>query len=56
MNNKLFLTLAIFTMALLSSCEAIANIFQAGMYVGIFIVIAIIAVIIWLLRFFKRRT
>ncbi|MFD2161397.1 hypothetical protein ACFSJU_03280 [Paradesertivirga mongoliensis] len=56
MKNTLILTLAAFTVTLLSGCEAIADIFQAGIYVGIFIVVAIIAVIIWILRFFRRRT
>jgi hypothetical protein len=56
MKNKLNLSLAILTITLLSSCEAIGDIFQAGMYVGVFIVIAIVAVIIWILRFFRRRT
>jgi len=54
--KKLNITLAILTVSLLSGCEAIGDIFQAGMYVGVFIVIAIVAVIIWILRFFKRRT
>ena len=40
----------LFTIALLfSSCSAIEGIFKAGMGVGIFIVIAIIAVIIYII-------
>ncbi|HEX8377513.1 MAG TPA: hypothetical protein VF602_06810 [Pedobacter sp.] len=56
MNNRIFLTLAIFTVTLLTSCEAIGDIFQAGMYVGVFIVIALVAVLVWVLRFFRRRS
>jgi hypothetical protein len=54
--KKLNITLAILAAFLLSGCEAIGDIFQAGMYVGVFVVVAIIAVVIWILRFFKRRT
>lgn len=32
----------------LSSCEAIAGIFKAGMGVGIFIVIAIVAIVVFI--------
>jgi len=35
---------------MLSSCELIGDIFQAGMYVGIFIVIAVIVLIVWIVR------
>ncbi|WP_264538273.1 hypothetical protein [Flavobacterium sp. N1736] len=38
-----------------TSCEVIGDIFQAGMGVGIFIVIFVIAIIIWIFtRFFKK--
>ncbi|MGK4567873.1 hypothetical protein [Flavobacterium sp. 3HN19-14] len=39
---------------LFSSCEVIGDIFKAGMGVGIFIVIAIIAVIIFIISRFKK--
>ena len=38
----------------LSSCELIGDIFQAGMAVGIFVVIAIVALLIWLISRFRR--
>ena len=38
----------------LSSCEAIGDIFQAGMWVGIIIVVAIIGLIIWLVSRFRK--
>jgi hypothetical protein len=33
----------------LSSCEAIAGIFKAGLWVGIIIVVVIVAIILWLI-------
>ena len=44
---KVFLLLIISTM--LSSCEAIAAIFKAGMGFGIFLVIAVVALIIFII-------
>lgn len=38
----------------LSSCELIGDIFQAGMAVGIFIIVVIVALVIWLLSRFRR--
>lgn len=44
-------------MSLLSSCEAIAGIFKAGMGFGIFIVVAIIiAIIAIVIRFNKQKS
>ena len=37
-----------------SSCELIGDIFQAGMAVGIIVVVAIIGLIIWLVSKFRR--
>lgn len=39
---------------LLSSCEAIKSIFSAGVWVGVILVVAVIALIIWLIaKIFK---
>ncbi|MFN2459009.1 MAG: hypothetical protein ABR502_12480 [Chitinophagaceae bacterium] len=38
----------------LSSCEAIGDIFQAGMWVGVIVVVAVVALIIWLVSRFRR--
>jgi len=35
---------------LLSSCEVIGDIFEAGVWVGIVIVVLVIAIIIWIIR------
>lgn len=37
-----------------SGCELIGDIFQAGMALGIILVLLIIALIIWVIRRFKR--
>jgi hypothetical protein len=48
-NFKLQLTFILLTLLCsLSSCEAIAGIFKAGMGFGIFIVVAIIAIIVFI--------
>ena len=41
-------------MITLSSCEAIGDIFQAGMSVGIFIVVLVVALILWLVMRGRR--
>ena len=48
-NRILVLSIVLFSF---TSCEVIGDIFKAGMGVGIFIVIAIIAVIIFIIRKF----
>ena len=44
--NLLFFSLVL----LLSSCEVIGDIFEAGVWVGIVIVVLVIAIIIWIIR------
>lgn len=39
----------------LSSCDAIAGIFEAGMWSGIIIVIIVVALVIWLFSRFGRK-
>lgn len=39
----------------ISSCQFIADVFKGGVYVGIFLVIAVIALIIWLLSKIVRK-
>lgn len=41
-------------LSLLTGCELVGDIFQAGMTVGIFIVIAVIVLIIWLISRFRK--
>lgn len=44
-----FVALFIFIVTLFTSCEVVEGIFKAGMGVGIFIVIAVIALIIFII-------
>lgn len=41
-------------LSLVTGCEVIGDIFQAGMAVGIFIVIAVIVLIVWLINKFRK--
>lgn len=40
--------------ALLSSCEAIGDIFKAGMWMGIIVVVIVIALVLWLIGKIRR--
>lgn len=53
--NKIYSIVAFFALTLLTSCELVGDIFKAGAYTGIFIVVVIIALIIWLLSKFRGR-
>ena len=50
--NIWFMLLAV--MVTISSCEVIGGIFKAGMWVGIILVVAIVALIIWLVNKMRR--
>jgi hypothetical protein len=56
MQNKITRMLMVFVILFsFTSCEAIGDIFKAGMGFGIFIVIFIIAIVIWIFaRLFKK--
>lgn len=41
-------------LSMLTSCEAIGDIFKAGMGVGIFLVIAVVVLVIWLISKFRK--
>lgn len=47
-HSNLFL-LCLFIAVSLSSCDAIAGIFKAGLWVGIIIVVIVVAIILWLI-------
>ena len=49
MKSYQILLLSLFVF-IFSSCEVIAGIFEAGVWVGVLIVVAIIALVIWLIR------
>jgi heme/copper-type cytochrome/quinol oxidase subunit 4 len=55
---KRFNYLVIFLLAMvmtLSSCELVGDIFQAGMAVGIIVIIAVVGLVIWLISRFRRK-
>ena len=53
-NSKNAVPLFLILMVSLSSCQAIAGIFKAGVWVGIIIVVIIIALIFWLISKMKK--
>lgn len=55
MNNRI-IKLGFFAMllSLVTSCELVGDIFEAGMWVGIIIVVAVIALILWLISRFRK--
>ncbi|MFS2186815.1 hypothetical protein ACCC92_09060 [Mucilaginibacter sp. Mucisp84] len=54
--KKLITPLFLSLFLLLSSCDAVVGIFKAGAAVGIFAVIVVIAVIIWVISLFRGRS
>lgn len=49
MKNSFLIALFLVIVTTLSSCEAIGDIFKAGMWVGIIIVIIIVGLVLWLI-------
>ena len=49
-NYALFFALFALISSTLSSCEVIGDIFKAGVWVGILLVVLVVGVIIWLVR------
>ncbi len=47
--NILLTTAFAFMVTLFSSCEAIGSIFKAGMWVGVIVVVLIVALVLWLI-------
>lgn len=46
--NPLIAILMVFLATSLSSCQAIGDIFKAGIWVGIIIVVAVVGLIVWI--------
>lgn len=46
--------LIVLTSLTLISCELVGDIFQAGMGVGIFIVLAVLVLIVWIIAKFRK--
>jgi hypothetical protein len=55
MKNILTYCLLLLMMTTLAGCELVGDIFSAGMYTGIFIVVLVVVVIIWLVTRMGKR-
>lgn len=47
--NLLLAALIASTTVMLTSCQAIGDIFKAGMWVGVIVVVLIVALVLWLI-------
>lgn len=47
--NLLLATIVALSVVLFPGCDAIAGIFKAGMWVGVIVVVVIIALVLWLI-------
>ncbi|MGB4774095.1 MAG: hypothetical protein WBP45_02890 [Daejeonella sp.] len=54
--RTLYSLIALSAIMLLSGCELVGDIFKAGAYTGIFIVLIVIALIIWVISRFRSRS
>lgn len=52
--NSALAVLFVAIATLLTSCEAIGEIFKAGMWMGIIIVVIIVALVLWLIGKIRR--
>ena len=48
-NNSLVFALLALVICTTTSCEAIAGIFKAGMWVGVLLVVVVVGIIFWLI-------
>ncbi len=53
-STNLVIALLIFAGALLSSCEAVGDIFKAGIWMGIIVVVLVVGLIFWLINKAKK--
>lgn len=49
-NNLILGVFLVVFVSMLSSCQAIGDIFKAGMWMGVIVVIVVIALVLWLIR------
>ncbi len=49
-NNGILIASLVLAVTLMSSCAAAGGIFKAGMWMGVIIVVLVIALVIWLVR------
>ncbi len=53
-SNTLFISLLMFITALFTSCEAVGDVFKAGIWMGIIIVVLVVGLIFWLINKAKK--
>ncbi|HMJ48056.1 MAG TPA: hypothetical protein VK498_12050 [Ferruginibacter sp.] len=54
--KKSFIALGVFLICFLSSCEVIGGIFKAGVWSGVLLIVAIVAIVVFLLaRVFNKK-
>jgi len=54
MKNYLFLALLVLATTL-SSCELVGDIFQAGFYTALILIVILVVIVIWIISRFRRR-
>ena len=54
MKHPILLWTLLIVMVTLSSCDIVGGIFKAGIWVGIVLVVIVVALIFWLLNKFRR--
>lgn len=47
--NLLLAVMIVATSTMLTSCEVVGGIFKAGIWVGVIVVVAIVALVLWLI-------
>ena len=53
-NNGILLAALLFVITAMSSCEVVGDLVEFGVWIGIIIVVAVVALIWWIIRKFKR--
>lgn len=53
-SNAIVSTLFLASMVLLSSCQALGDVFKAGMWMGVIVVVIVIALVLWLIGKMRR--
>lgn len=53
-NNGILFAALLFILTAMSSCEVIGDLVEFGVWVGILIVVLVVALIWWIVRKFKR--
>ncbi|MBC7743865.1 MAG: hypothetical protein H7096_02045 [Flavobacterium sp.] len=54
--KKLSLITFLFAITFLSSCELVGDIFQAGAYTAVIVIVIVVALVIWLISKFRGRS